>query len=131
MKLRIRGDSIRLRLSQAEVAQIGAGKAVQESTKFLNGSRFDYVMEPSTEAKKIEALMIENKIIVRVPNNEAKTWAVSNEVAMKFQQEIPNDNEKLFILIEKDFACLKTRENENEDESDLFANPNAHKGSCG
>jgi len=34
MKLRIRGDSIRLRLKQGEVAQFAAGESIVEETHF-------------------------------------------------------------------------------------------------
>jgi hypothetical protein len=132
MKLRIRGDSVRLRLTQSEVAQVAAGNLITETTRFLNGAKFYYIFEPRADVQKLTALMIENRMIVQVPLTAAKTWALSNTVAMKFEQAIPDDtNEKLYILIEKDFQCLKVRENEVEDETDMFANPNVDKGSCG
>lgn len=132
MKLRIRADSIRLRLTQSEVNQVAAGKVIQETTRFLNGTRFYYIFEPSDKIQVIQATMVENRMIVQVPEDAAKKWAMSDTVALKFEQAIPDDaNEKLYILIEKDFQCLKVRENEDEDESDMFANPNVDKGSCG
>lgn len=132
MKLRIRGNSVRLRLTKAEVAQIGLGKMVKETTHFFNGSQFHYVFEPTNTVNNLEAHMIDNTMVVKAPLAVTDSWANSNTVALIHEQTLPhNPNEKLFILIEKDFACLKTRENETEDESDMFANPNAHKGSCG
>ncbi len=132
MKLRIRGDSIRLRLTKAEVAQIGLGKLVKETTHFINGSQFHYIFEPTDTVRNLEAHMIDNTMVVKAPLAVAGSWANSDTVALMHEQTIPGQpTDKLFILIEKDFACLKTRENETEDESDMFANPNAHKGSCG
>lgn len=132
MKLRIRADSVRLRLSQSEVAQVADGKLIQEATRFLNGANFVYIFEPSGKVSSIQAVMIENRMIVQVPLAAAKAWALSDTVEMKFEQAIPDAaNEKLYILIEKDFQCLKVRENEIEDESDMFVNPNVDKGSCG
>ena len=132
MKLRIRGDSIRLRLSQSEVTQVAEGNLIQETTRFMGGAQFFYIFEPTENVQTIKATMTENRMTVQVPLAAAKKWALSNTVEMKFEQAIPNEaTEKLFILIEKDFQCLKVRANETEDESDLFINPNVDKGSCG
>ncbi len=132
MKLRIRGDSVRLRLTQSEVNDISAGKAVRESTRFINGSSLHYSLEAQPSLQNIDVQMQDNCLAVRIPTKMASSWASSQDVAIKYQQMIPGEaSEKLFVLIEKDFTCLKVRENETEDESDMFANPNSHKGSCG
>lgn len=132
MKLRIRGDSVRLRLTQSEVNDIGTGKAVRESTRFIDGSSLHYSLETQPSIRQIEVQMLDNCLAVRLPSKMASSWALSLDVAIKYQQAIPGEpTEKLFVLIEKDFNCLKVRENETEDESDMFANPNTHKGSCG
>ena len=124
MKIRIRGDSIRLRLSQSEVSKIAMGEFVEEATKFPQGEKFIYRLETSPTQTSVGACFVDHQMVVSVPQKEAVEWADSETVAMKAERS------GLFILIEKDFACLKPRENENEDESDLFANPNQAHGNC-
>ncbi len=132
MKLRIRGDSVRIRLSQKEVKAISEGKAVREKTRFLGTESFEYVFMPTKSIASITAEYKNNSLVVSCPEVIAFDWANSDQVALKHDQAIAGEAEtKLFILIEKDFQCLKPRENEKEDESELFANPNAHKGHCG
>lgn len=132
MKIRIRRDSIRLRLSQKEVAQIATGEMVQDVTRFPQGEKFSYCLDASSTIKEIEARLEDHRIIIVMPTKKALAWASSNEVALKANLPIQkNSGDQLFILIEKDFQCLKARENESEDESDLFINPNAAHGSCG
>lgn len=132
MKLRIRGDSIRLRLSQKEVAQVAAGEMVQDITRFPQGSKFMYGLETSAKISEFEARFNDHQMIIIVPKDRGLAWANSNDVAMKCNLPIEKSaTDQLFILIEKDFQCLKTRENESEDESDLFINPHAAHGSCG
>lgn len=130
MKIRIKGNSLRMRLTKSELAQIEAGLAVSESIRFSPKSKLTYSLVPSHEVKLIEAHFDGQTISVRVPMKEAQGWAASFTVSLK--TESSNENpEALFILIEKDFFCLKPRTHEIEDESDLFDNPNETHGSCG
>lgn len=124
MKLRIKGDSLRLRLTQSEVRSIAQGNFVEEKTWFSESNALVYSLETSSSLSKVEALFIENRIRVIIPEKQALQWARSEEVALK------DTFGKLFILIEKDFACLKPRYNQLEDESDLFTNPNEAHGRC-
>jgi hypothetical protein len=61
---------------------------------------------------------------VRVPEKSARQWANSNEVGLSALQPLSAGDE-LRILVEKDFACLAPRE--DEDESDNFENPTVGK----
>jgi hypothetical protein len=131
MKIRIRGQSLRLRLTQSEVKKIGRGDSVKEITPFLNNNSLIYCLEPTGLANKIEAQFLNSQITVRLPLTIAARWATSDEVAIKHEQIQNGEFQgRLSILIEKDFNCLKVRENECEDETDMFANPNTETGSC-
>jgi hypothetical protein len=128
MKLRVRGNSLRLRLSRREVAQVARGEAVRETTAFSPVSRLEYVLE-TTDDRELGARFEDGLVRVGIPGSMAREWASSSMVSLKAEQ--PVGNESLRILIEKDFTCLKPREHESEDESDLFPNPNEAHGSCG
>jgi hypothetical protein len=130
VKIRIRGDSVRLRLTKEEVKEIGAGRRVEETTHFMHGSILKYSLEPA-DVHEVEAAFSDHQIKVRIPHRQSQEWAISETVAIKHEPMIFNPlNSRLFILIEKDFTCLKPRDNENEDEGDMFENPNAAHGSC-
>ncbi len=130
MKLRIKGNSIRMRLTQTEVAQIKNGECVKEAVSFGGSTKLSYSVEASSSGKSIEARFEHQTVKILVPSSELFEWANSNQVAIKNNQPL-EQGDTLFILIEKDFFCLKPRMNESEDESDLFENPNVAHGSCG
>ncbi|MGZ3710271.1 MAG: DUF7009 family protein [Bdellovibrionota bacterium] len=125
MKLRIRGNSLRFRLTRGEVSRIGDGVAVEECIRFSPhpAHRLEYRIAPGTTGS-IHASFFQNRIEVALPFNVAKEWAASEQIGLCREQEvIPGLNLK--ILIEKDLACLTPRL--GEDDSDAFPNP---KTSC-
>ncbi len=121
MKLRIKGNSIRLRLTQAEVKEFQGNGVVEEIVKFGNtdSSKMHYLLQVSS-GNEINALYESNKMIVNIPNPIADKWTTTNQVGFETQMKI-NEEEDLFILVEKDFKCLQPRE--HEDENDMFPNP--------
>jgi hypothetical protein len=127
LKLRIRDNSIRLRLTQAEVEQVKASGLVRGRTRFPGSNSFDYVLESSPATVKPEAHMSSNVLTVRVPQLDIAGWADSDKVSISASQSL-GDGEELAILIEKDFACLAPRA--GEDESDMYPNPRAGVEQC-
>lgn len=127
LKLRIRDNSIRLRLSQTEVESVNANGLVRGRVPFAGSNSFDYVLESSPATVRPEAHISNNVLTVRIPQLDIKQWAESEQVSIASDQVL-NDGEQLKILIEKDFACLAPRE--GEDESDMFPHPDADSESC-
>lgn len=123
MKLRIKGNSIRLRLTQMEVAEFGQGKAVKEVVPF--GSLFpslSYIIDSNADIDKINVRYLDHQLMITLPQIQAQQWAFSNLVGIEDQVNFDN-GDVLHILIEKDFQCLHKRP--EEDESDHFLNPAA------
>ena len=119
MKLRIKGNSIRLRLSQTEVAQFVETGVCTDSINF-GLSTLVYSLDKGAETK---AVFEDNRVCVFVNETDAHNWAGNEtEVGISHMQPI-GDGHELYILIEKDFACLTVRP--HEDESDNFPNPNS------
>ncbi len=119
MKLRIRGDSIRLRLTQSEVKQLADAGRVEESTHFGPDERFTYAIVTSGNAH-VEAKLEARTIEVSVPAATARAWATSDSVGIEGSRDL-GDGKALRILVEKDFACLTERP--HEDDADAFPNP--------
>ncbi|HEX8250464.1 MAG TPA: hypothetical protein VF599_19975 [Pyrinomonadaceae bacterium] len=119
MKLRIKGNSIRLRLSQREVSDFARHARVEDSISFGN-RQLTYVLIKLNQAKEILASFENDRIEISVPESIAEQWTKTSDVGFDAEQKLP-DGETLKILIEKDFACLTTRE--GEDESDAFPHP--------
>ena len=127
MKLRIRDNSIRLRLSQTEVLTIRGEGIVGGKIVFAAGSKLIYCIESSPACVDPVAQFDKGEISVRLPESMVVDWADSDEVSIAARQLL-DDGSHLDILVEKDFACLTPRE--GEDESDLFAHPEDGKAGC-
>jgi hypothetical protein len=120
MKLRIKGNSIRLRLLQSEVNQLGEGKKVEEITLFSFKQQLTYSLSVSHNINEPKAEFLNGNLTVLLPLATAKNWANSQQVGIETYQETGN-GEKLHILIEKDFRCLDAEP--PEDQTDNFPNP--------
>ena len=121
MKLRVRNNSIRLRLTQTEVAAFAESGAVEEAIEFgLTADKSLIYRVERAAVETVRADFADGKITISVPASLAENWAVTNQIGIKTEQDLGN-GKMLKILIEKDFACLEPRA--SEDESDAFSHP--------
>ncbi|CAN5651044.1 hypothetical protein BH24ACI3_BH24ACI3_02550 [soil metagenome] len=122
MKLRIKGDSVRLRLTIGDVEQLGRTGRVEETLEFGSspGQRFAFALSSSDDIDRPTVDLGNNSISVRLPRNLAGEWGQTDRVSISGAQAIAG-GKTLYILIEKDFACLKERP--GEDDKDSFPNP--------
>lgn len=120
MKIRIRDNSIRVRLERSEVDLIRDTGVVSSHTSFPGGRRFTYALESSPASVNPAAFYSDNTITVRLPETIVLAWATTEQVSIHGEQVL-DDGEKLNILVEKDFACLAPRD--GEDESDMYDHP--------
>jgi hypothetical protein len=119
MKLRIKGNSIRIRLTKTEVSTIATTGYLEEQTLFGNNT-FVYALQRVDEGDALAATLEQNKITMFVPSALTKDWPANNIIS--FEANLPlADNKTLYLLLEKDFACL---DHTNEDQSDNYENPN-------
>ena len=123
MKIRIKGNTIRLRLSQLETQQLDNDGIVKESTTFgvQPDAHFFYALRLDETAKTITAVFLNNEIRVALPYPLGSNWIHTDLVGVSAEMPI-GDGRFLSILIEKDFKCLTDRE--GEDETNNFPNPN-------
>ncbi|NIL94407.1 MAG: hypothetical protein GTO71_08205 [Woeseiaceae bacterium] len=122
MKLRIRDNSLRLRLTRTEVDTLRDEGIVQARTAFPGGRELRYEVESSPASVKPGAFLSNTTVTVRLPETAVRAWASSDQVSIEGELQHTN-GDKLTILVEKDFACLAPRE--GEDESDMFPHPAA------
>lgn len=127
MKLRIRDNSIRLRLMRAEVDSLRKDGLVTASTAFPGGRLFRYCVESSPASVHPAAFYSDSEMVVRLPETTVLAWASSDQVSIEDEQVLV-DGQKLRILVEKDFVCLTGRD--DEDESDMYPHPHADEQSC-
>ncbi len=125
MKLRIRGNSLRLRLTKSEVARIAEGLRLEETIMFglEPHQRLSYALECSTDGENMKADYRDGRITVRLPQTVAREWAMTDRVSLDGEQTLDgsSDGAVLRLLIEKDFACLTDRR--GAEDADTFPHP--------
>ena len=118
MKLRIKGNTLRMRLSEPEVDILAKGKSVIDKTEFPT-SDLTYKVEPdNSNTVKFE----QGTVRIGLKTEDIDKWSNTDEVGISIESTSRSGN-ILSILVEKDFKCLTVRP---EDESKLYPNPNKH-----
>ena len=117
MKLRIRGNSLRLRLTRAEVARLVETGALQETTQLgiLPEEQFFYRLELQ-QIPRMNAFFRGATLTVALPKAAARIWSAGLEVGLYSEQSWG-----LTIAVEKDFKCLEPRPGEVD--TDAFERP--------
>ena len=122
MKLRIKGNSIRFRLTKTEVDFFEREGYIQEKTQFGN-TELIYALSNTKQGDALIAELADNKISLLIPEQLSTEWTKTNRVGLENEMEI-GAGKKLYLLIEKDFKCL---DDTIEDQSDNYENPLAGK----
>lgn len=120
MKLRIKGDSLRVRLSRSEVDSLAQSGTLEDSTRFVS-STLKYTLTSKEGISDLEADFNLGEITLYVPSAIATAWPGNDVISYKAEMPLPGGN-KLALLLEKDFKCI---DNTEEDQSDNYENPNA------
>jgi hypothetical protein len=127
VKIRIKDNSIRLRLTRGEVDAMRDNGVVTSNTGFPGGRKFSYALESSPASVNPAAFYSDNEIRVRLPETLVLAWSTTEQISIRGEQVL-DDGGKLSILVEKDFACLTHRP--DEDQSDMFPNPDVESAEC-
>jgi hypothetical protein len=118
MKIRIKDNSVRFRLTKSEVKQLCEEKLISSATSF-NKASLIYAIEVRENITELSADFENNKITLFFPATEATTWYESDLIT--YQNNMLLDNGiALKLLLEKDFVCL---DHSDEDQSDNYENP--------
>lgn len=118
MKIRIKGNAVRIRLSKSEVDLFAAEGYVEERTEFGSGILL-YAVK-STNGETMSADFVDGNITLYVPDHLLRQWANTSQVSLVYEQPVSIDN-FLSLLLEKDFKCIDAVI--SEDQSDYFENP--------
>lgn len=119
MKLRIKGNSLRIRLTRTEVEKFTDTGYLEEQTSF-GARKFIYAVQRSNEQQEMTASFDQNGICLFVPAKLVAGWAQNDIVGFNANMPLP-ETDSLYLLLEKDFICL---DETTEDQSDNYENPN-------
>jgi hypothetical protein len=124
MKLRLRENSVRLRLLQSEIAELRETGSVSEKISFAPRQIFQYSIGISNGGNEIKARFENGGVKIEIPKALATEWIETDQVGLESEQ-IVDENLRLKIVLEKDFSCPERPL--DPDNADAFPNP---KSSC-
>jgi hypothetical protein len=125
MKLRIKGNTLRVRVSRSEVGRLLAADLLEETIYFTPEStaKFTYTLQQDQSLSRPAVRYTQNRVAILIPTHKMISWGTSDEVGIAEEIGLGNLG-SLGLLIEKDFACIDRSDEDNED---TFPNPNAGK----
>ena len=115
MKIRLYANSIRLRLSQREVAELARGVVIREQFTFLP-QPLTVELSGSAEAPRATVQFSGRELVIAADRGQLQQWAASDEVSIRTTDAASG----VGLLIEKDFQCLH---GDGENQPDCFPNP--------
>jgi hypothetical protein len=118
MKIRIKGNSLRYRLTRSEVDQFVLTGSVEEKVNFGN-SVLHYSLKKSAH-DQLSATFNDDEITLYFPSSFINKWMEEDQTGFEHNMKLPGSVEPLYLLVEKDFTCL---DKTNEDQSDNYPNP--------
>lgn len=123
MKLRIKGNSLRLRVSRSELARFLAGDRIEETIHFAPApeAKLTYALESASQAAAAIVRYSPQEVAVILSQDHVRLWSREEQVGVYAAVDISPEG-LLDVAVEKDFACL---DRSAEDNSDTFANPHA------
>ncbi|MEM9077273.1 MAG: hypothetical protein AAGC43_09540 [Bacteroidota bacterium] len=122
MKIRIRGNSVRYRLTRSEVLELCTKGQVEEKTEF-NESSFSYAVKVSDKHDDLNASFVDGGIVLHIPKTLLGDWDTNEKVGF-YQNQNLDDGKELMLTLEKDFVCM---DQTTEDQSDNYPNPKLMK----
>jgi hypothetical protein len=121
MKLRIKGNSLRLRVSRSELARFQAAGRIEETIHFTAApeATLTYALESALRPSPVSVQYGTRAVTIILSQDRARIWEAQNEVGIYTTLDMGPAG-SLEVVVEKDFACL---DRSNEDNSDTFTNP--------
>jgi hypothetical protein len=120
MKLRMRHNSVRIRLLRAEVEKLATTGLVSETIEFPGGGTLRYELCESNTEKSIMVTFSGGILRVLIPKTILADWISSEMVGIESEIAIGGPG-TLSILVEKDFVCRER--SDDPDNSDAYPNP--------
>ncbi len=111
MKLRLRGNSLRLRVNRREVEGLVTGAALKEQVHFPGDACISYVLESSKESQP-QACFEQGVIRILAPATLIQNWATGDSVGIYF--DLPANGASLAVAIEKDLECVDSAPEERD-----------------
>jgi hypothetical protein len=121
MKIRIQGNSLRIRVGRSELAHFLHDGRIEDTVQFTPApeARLTYALEVSPGNTQTQVRYSPQEVAVILAPRQVVQWSQETEVGVYTQVPI-GTGDSLEVIVEKDFACL---DRSDEGNKDTFANP--------
>jgi hypothetical protein len=124
MKLRIRSNSVRVRLDQEDLAELIEHGRVLDALHFGAGSSHTFayaVVIGAAPSAHPRADYSSGFLVVTIDRGDAEAWSRGNQVGFDHEQAVPGGTVR--VILEKDFACLDRPEGDSAEDAWALPNP--------
>lgn len=124
MKLRIRRNSVRVRMDRRDLAELIEQGRVIDVLRFGPGSAHTFTYAVLIGAASPGSPRVDyanGLLVVTIDPVAAQLWAVGTRVG--FDEEQAVDGGTVRVILEKDFACLDRPAEDAEEDAWAFPNP--------
>ena len=120
MKIRIKGNALRIRVQRKELLKLSKVGKLEERTTFgpSPDQCLTYSLHSTTDVDSLQASFAANRITVLMHADIIAELISTDRVGVEKEQRI-GEKEFLSLLVEKDFKCLTPR----EEDADAFDHP--------
>jgi hypothetical protein len=121
VKLRINGNSIRLRLLRSEVSTFVETGRIEQTIHFASGDDafLTYVLQHEASSSDVLVRHKQSEVSIVLPRQQAISWAETSQIGIYSTVDLGGQG-TLEVIVEKDFACLDLSDADNHD---TFPNP--------
>jgi hypothetical protein len=126
MKLRLKGNSIRVRLDRRDIEGLINRGRIDDAVRFGPGSgmAFSYTVEVGAAPRnRPTASYVAGRLWIVIDRGDAEAWRDSDRVGFDHEQVV--DGGVVRVILEKDLACLDRPVGEESDDAWAFPNPSA------
>src|SRR5262249_22953691 len=124
MKLRLKGNSMRVRLDRRDIERLIDEGRVDDAVRFGPGLASSYGVERGPAPReRPKASSTAGSLLIRIDPEDAEGWLAGDRVGFDHLQ--PVDGGVVRVLLEKDFACIDRPAGEEADDAYAFPNPSA------
>jgi len=125
MKLRLKGNSLRLRVTRSELARLQQGGVIEDSVQFAPAAEASlrYLLQACAQPQPVQVPFDGRRLLVTISRGQLTAWSGETQVGIYAALPLTGDT-VLDVAIEKDFACLDLSDEENHD---TFPHPLAGK----
>ena len=124
MKLRLKGNSIRVRLDRRDVEGLIDRGRIYDAVRFGPGAgmAFSYAVEVGAAPRsRPTASYVAGHLSIVIDRDDAEAWRDGDRVGFDHAQVVAGGVVR--VLLEKDFACLDRPPGEESDDAWAYPNP--------